>query len=146
MFLIFTTQLYSCLCNYNDLVSYCDKREVLQQEYSQHTILPSPHFRWVVNIKNNHLIWIVFFQTSGQIHPTSGKNIPCFYLAGMGPSYGLYLKPQLGACMFIGMYLPTASETDRDWRWTGRLLEEGECGGRLGIGEGAGGGGRGGGR
>ena len=25
----------------------CDKREVLQQEYSQHTILPSPHFRWV---------------------------------------------------------------------------------------------------
>ena len=30
---------------YNDLVSYCDKREVLQQEYFQTTILPSPHFR-----------------------------------------------------------------------------------------------------
>ena len=25
-----------------------DKREVLQQEYSQPPILPSPHFRWVV--------------------------------------------------------------------------------------------------
>ena len=29
--------------------SYLDKREVLQQEYSQPTILPYPHFRWVVN-------------------------------------------------------------------------------------------------
>ena len=29
--------------------SYLDKREVLQQEYSQPPILPSPHFRWVVN-------------------------------------------------------------------------------------------------
>ena len=28
--------------------SYLDKREVLQQEYSQPPILPSPHFRWVV--------------------------------------------------------------------------------------------------
>ena len=28
--------------------SYHDKREVLQQEYSQLLILPSPHFRWVV--------------------------------------------------------------------------------------------------
>ena len=27
---------------------YLDKREVLQQEYSHPTILPSPHFRWVV--------------------------------------------------------------------------------------------------
>ena len=30
--------------------SYNDKREVLQNEYSQPPILPSPHFRWVVNI------------------------------------------------------------------------------------------------
>ena len=29
--------------------SYCDKREVLQQEYSQPPILPSRHFRRVVN-------------------------------------------------------------------------------------------------
>ena len=29
--------------------SYLDKREVMQQEYSQSPILPSPHFRWVVN-------------------------------------------------------------------------------------------------
>ena len=29
--------------------SHFDKREVLQQEYSQPPILPSPHFRWVVN-------------------------------------------------------------------------------------------------
>ena len=30
--------------------SYLDKREVLQQEYSQPLIIPSPHFRWVVNV------------------------------------------------------------------------------------------------
>ena len=30
--------------------SYLDKREVLQQEYSQPPILPSPHFWWVVNV------------------------------------------------------------------------------------------------
>ena len=46
--LIFTTQLFiSVLISYNSL--YLDKREVLQQEYSQHPILPSPHFRWVLN-------------------------------------------------------------------------------------------------
>ena len=33
------------------MFSYIDKREVLQQEYSQPTILPSPHFRWVVKKK-----------------------------------------------------------------------------------------------
>ena len=32
--------------------SYLDKREVLQQEYSQAPILTSPHFRWVVNLSN----------------------------------------------------------------------------------------------
>ena len=30
-------------------ISYLDEREVLQQEYSQPPILPSPHFQWVVN-------------------------------------------------------------------------------------------------
>ena len=34
VFLIFTTQLYSCQCNYDAIVSYLNKREVLQQEYS----------------------------------------------------------------------------------------------------------------
>ena len=29
--------------------SYTDKREVLHQEYSQHPIIPSPDFQWVVN-------------------------------------------------------------------------------------------------
>ena len=29
---------------------YLDKRELLQHEYSQPPILPSPHFRWVVNL------------------------------------------------------------------------------------------------
>ena len=32
------------------LLSYFDKREVLQQEYSQPPILPSSHFPWVVNL------------------------------------------------------------------------------------------------
>ena len=32
------------------LFSYFYKREVLQQEYSQPPKLPSPHFRWVVNL------------------------------------------------------------------------------------------------
>ena len=36
--------------------SYLDKREVLQKEYSQPPILPSPYFRWVVNIYNNTFI------------------------------------------------------------------------------------------
>ena len=49
--LIFTTQPYSYLCNYNAMFSYTDKREVLQQEYSQPPILPFPHFRWVVNAR-----------------------------------------------------------------------------------------------
>ena len=48
VFLIFTTQLYQYLCNYKAIFSYHDKREVLQQEYSQPQIFPSPHFRWVV--------------------------------------------------------------------------------------------------
>ena len=50
VFLIFTTQLYLYLCNYNAISLYTDKREVLQQEYSQPPILPSPHFRRVVNV------------------------------------------------------------------------------------------------
>ena len=33
VFLIFTTQQYSCLCSYTAIVSYLDKRKVLQQEY-----------------------------------------------------------------------------------------------------------------
>ena len=49
VFLIFTTQLYYYFCIIMHWFSYLDKREVLQQEYSQPPILPSPHFRWVVN-------------------------------------------------------------------------------------------------
>ena len=30
-------------------LSYFDKRNVVKQEYPQLPILPSPHFRWVVN-------------------------------------------------------------------------------------------------
>ena len=44
VFLIFTTQLYSNLCNYNAIYSFTDKRQVLQQEYSPPPILPSHHF------------------------------------------------------------------------------------------------------
>ena len=49
-FLIFTTQLYN-LCFIMQWFSYLDNREVLQKEYSQRPILPSPQFQWVVNIK-----------------------------------------------------------------------------------------------
>ena len=42
--------------------SHVDKREVLQQEYSQPPILPSPHFRWVVNSTFS----------SAQLSPTEG--------------------------------------------------------------------------
>ena len=49
VFLIFTTWLYQCSCNY-DAIAYLEQRGVLQQEYFHPTILPSPHFRWVVNI------------------------------------------------------------------------------------------------
>ena len=54
VFLIFTTQLYLFLCIILQWFSYLEKREVLQQEYSQSPILPSPHFRWVVNPK----VWL----------------------------------------------------------------------------------------
>ena len=54
VFLIFTTQLYLCLCNKNAIVL---KREVLQQEYSQPPILPSPHFRWVVKEKKKGIFF-----------------------------------------------------------------------------------------
>ena len=33
--------------------SYLDKRELLQQEYSQPSIHPSPHFQWVVKHSMN---------------------------------------------------------------------------------------------
>ena len=34
------------------MMQHFHKREVLQQEYSQTPILPSPHFRWVVHARN----------------------------------------------------------------------------------------------
>ena len=34
VFLIFTTQLYSWACNYDEIFSYIGKREVLQQDYN----------------------------------------------------------------------------------------------------------------
>ena len=49
MFLFFTTHQYSFQYNYDTTFSYIDKRGVLQKEYSQPSILPSPHLRWVVN-------------------------------------------------------------------------------------------------
>ena len=49
VFLVFITQLYSYLSNYNAIFAYTGKREVLQQNYSQPPILPSHYFRWVVN-------------------------------------------------------------------------------------------------
>ena len=37
--------------------SHLDKREVLQHEYSQLPILPSPHFRYVVNMVLHVLVY-----------------------------------------------------------------------------------------
>ena len=65
--------------------SYLNKREVLQQEYSQSPILSSPHFRWVVNmytplfsslccgprtqgIPQYHRVWGVPDQGGGCLH------------------------------------------------------------------------------
>ena len=42
--------IYAIIMHY---FSDFDKREALQQEYSQPSILPSPHFRWVVNVCTN---------------------------------------------------------------------------------------------
>ena len=36
---------------YNKTFSHLDKREVLEQEYSQLQMLPSPHFRLVVTLR-----------------------------------------------------------------------------------------------
>ena len=40
--------VYAIIMHYS---LHFDKREVLQQEYSQPPILPSPHFRWVVKVQ-----------------------------------------------------------------------------------------------
>ena len=39
------THVYAIIMQY---FTHLEKREILQQEYSQPPILPSPHFRWVV--------------------------------------------------------------------------------------------------
>ena len=56
VFLIFTSQLYSCLCNCDAIFSYIDKRAVLHATGILPTpnrgLLPSPHFWWVVNQHN----------------------------------------------------------------------------------------------
>ena len=51
MFLIFTAKQYQFPCIIMRWFSYLDKREVLQQEYSQAPILTPPHFRWVVSLQ-----------------------------------------------------------------------------------------------
>ena len=40
VFLIFTTQLCSCLCDYDAIVSYIDKEKVMQQEFSKKNNTP----------------------------------------------------------------------------------------------------------
>ena len=52
---LFLLPTYIYTCSYKHL-SHHDKREVLQQEYSQQPILPSPYFRWVLNIEYKVLI------------------------------------------------------------------------------------------
>ena len=49
-------------CNQMQKFSYFDKREVLQQEYSQPPILPSPHFLWVVKLRKPIFDWPLTFR------------------------------------------------------------------------------------
>ena len=42
--------IYQLFCIIMQWFSYLNKRRVLQQEYSQPPILPSPHFQWVLPI------------------------------------------------------------------------------------------------
>ena len=52
--------------------SYLAKREVFLPEYSQPPILPSPHFRWVVNEHNPHSVaWCA----KGSVKVRSGANV-----------------------------------------------------------------------
>ena len=87
MFLIFTTQPYSCLCNHNAIVFIFEKREVLQQEYSQPIILPSPHFRWVVNFQtpNTHIRELFYWSRPP---PPLRNSLGCmftFHIRSTGP-------------------------------------------------------------
>ena len=50
MFFLFLLPNYICVDAIVIQFFYLDKREVLQREYSQPLILPSPHFRWVVSL------------------------------------------------------------------------------------------------
>ena len=77
---ISATQLYLCLCNYDAIVPYSNKTEVLQQEYSQLAILPSPHFRRVEKSPANlhpppppYLTWRILLTTTS---PSSTHPIP----------------------------------------------------------------------
>ena len=58
---------------------YLDKREVLQKEYSQPPILPSPHFRWVVNRKTN-IYLVCTFLTNRRRHYFALGIPTCWYL------------------------------------------------------------------
>ena len=49
VFFIFTNHLYLCLCNYNAKCFITLQEGSIAKEYSLPPILPSPHFRWVVN-------------------------------------------------------------------------------------------------
>ena len=48
-FLFLLPNYINFLCIIMQWFLYLDKEEVLQQEYPQPPLLPSPHFRWVVN-------------------------------------------------------------------------------------------------
>ena len=90
MFLIFTTQLYLWLCNYHAIVSYIDKREELQQEYSLPQILPP---RRTLVIYSSPILFLRINHWYGQLERTYliristriGISITCHYLGGARP-------------------------------------------------------------
>ena len=73
--------------------SSLDKKGVLQQEYSQPPILPSPHFRWVVIILfHAYIIQAAFASNILQLPSNFLSDTPNFrliYLAKLGPSCGV---------------------------------------------------------
>ena len=87
-------------------IFHLDEREVLQQEYSQPPILPSPHFRWVVKHQNN--AWCTKKRHCNLFPFSVGKNeetrtyhhleLEFCYLF---KEFNLYLPPELSQRYFM---------------------------------------------
>ena len=102
--------------------SYLDKREVFQQEYSQILIVPSPHFRWVVNIEDTYLA------STNQNNRWISLNILIKYL------YNISRELQINCPFQSACLRPLTTSTPTYWRTPSPWRPRRTCGTRAGRG------------